>query len=102
VLIGKAFKGAAVVILLQPLDNAANEHIRERLIGEIFTTYYRKTLMTNRSLVEQTISSYNKLISLYLQNSLERFHEISGFALKRLIQVLTIFNCSLPNLIAFI
>ena len=30
VFIGKAFKGATVVDLLQTLDNAANGHLRER------------------------------------------------------------------------
>jgi len=39
VFIGKAFKGAAVVALLQALDNTANGHLRERPPGEIFSTH---------------------------------------------------------------
>ena len=39
VFIGKAFKGAAVVDLLQALDNAANGRLRVRPSGEIFFTH---------------------------------------------------------------
>ena len=35
--IGRAFKGAAVVALLQTFDNAANGHLRERPQGDIFS-----------------------------------------------------------------
>ena len=44
VFIGKAFKGAAVVNLLQTLDNEANGHLRERPEGEIFSTYFLKSI----------------------------------------------------------
>ena len=39
---GKTFKGAAVVNLLQALDNAANGPLRERPPGEIFFTFQSK------------------------------------------------------------
>jgi hypothetical protein len=42
VFIGKAFKGAAVVNLLQALDNAANGDLRERPKGEIFSAFLLK------------------------------------------------------------
>ena len=40
--IGKAFRGAAVVNLLQALDNAANGYLRECPVGEIFYAFLLK------------------------------------------------------------
>jgi hypothetical protein len=60
-------KGADVVVLLQALDNAANGHLRERPSGEIFAECNRKRSVTNRPLLDETISSDNKWISLSLQ-----------------------------------
>jgi len=42
--IGKAFKGAAVVDLLQSLDNAANGALRKRPKGEMFSTFLKKDI----------------------------------------------------------
>jgi hypothetical protein len=40
--IGKTLKGAAVVNLLQPFDNAANGSLRKRPEGENFSAFFHK------------------------------------------------------------
>ena len=57
--------GAAAGILRQALDNATNGHLRERLWGEIFAMYNRKTSVTKRNRVDYTIYSDIQFISLY-------------------------------------
>jgi hypothetical protein len=52
VFIGKAFKSAAIVILLQILDNAAKGHLKEHPAGEIFDAHYRKLSVTTCALVD--------------------------------------------------
>jgi hypothetical protein len=63
----QGIKGAAVVILLQTLDNAANGHFRECPWGEIFAARNRKTAVVNRPLLDQIILSDHKWISISLQ-----------------------------------
>ena len=66
VFICKAFKAAAVVILLQVLNNAANGHLRERLEGEIFSAfeiiYARGIVFQLRSLGISNSKLWNHLL----------------------------------------
>jgi hypothetical protein len=41
--------------LRQTFDNKANGHFRERPSGDIFATPIRKTSVTNRKLIDETI-----------------------------------------------
>jgi len=74
----KAFKGAAVVRLLQALDNAANGRLALARRVKIFEKLNKKIFATNYHLTTRGKIVNNKRFSLLIKRRLENFHEIFG------------------------
>ena len=77
--IGKAFKGAAVVNLLQSLDNEADEGLRERPPGEFFSVFFKKIMgciLYNRFYADISVQPY-EITQIYSYVEMDNLSAIS-------------------------